>query len=94
MPRAVHSRTVATRAGAGRAPGRHGAATRAPAHRSTGAPAHRAPPERPPRVAERPDPTDQCRRRLATPHYYVYWGYGCCVDLDDTSTAAFAARHR
>lgn len=31
-----------------------------------------------------------CRRRIATPHYYVYWGYGCCVDLDDTSTAAFA----
>ncbi|WP_328398966.1 hypothetical protein OHS70_18885 [Streptomyces sp. NBC_00390] len=31
-----------------------------------------------------------CRRRLATPHYYVYWGYGCCVDLDDTSGAAFA----
>ncbi|MFD4585361.1 hypothetical protein [Streptomyces sp. NPDC058434] len=36
----------------------------------------------------------ECRRRLATPHYYVYWGYGCCVDLDDTSTAAFALRHR
>ncbi|WP_338674320.1 hypothetical protein V1460_15605 [Streptomyces sp. SCSIO 30461] len=34
-----------------------------------------------------------CRRQLATPHYYVYWGYGCCVDLDDTSTAAFAAGH-
>ncbi|MGA5558890.1 hypothetical protein [Streptomyces lavendulocolor] len=34
-----------------------------------------------------------CRRQLASPHYYVYWRYGCCVDLDDTSTAAFAARH-
>ncbi|MFJ3932763.1 hypothetical protein [Streptomyces sp. NPDC090029] len=36
----------------------------------------------------------RCRRQLATPHYYVYWGYGCCVDLDDTSPAAFAAGRR
>jgi hypothetical protein len=35
-----------------------------------------------------------CRRLLASPHYYVYWRYGCCVDLDDGSTAAFATRHR
>ncbi|MFE2263644.1 hypothetical protein [Streptomyces griseosporeus] len=31
----------------------------------------------------------KCRRLLAEAHYYVYWRYGCCVDLDDTSTAAF-----